>query len=417
VWVNGVQIINNWSTHPFTHVTGTVSLTAGDTTDVLVSYYKDSGIADAVNYAWSNDPASTTVFDGWTGSLGDSLIVSPVKPVLPGSPVHATIVAAWSGQGFATLHWSDTNGVPLKTTIGDVVVGNGVNADSGVELVVSDVAPVGAAWVSLGATLGVYTAPEAIQTSSTETSYGMITFLNQWGYQVTEGSSNTAQYQTASYKAGLAKSKKAAAHSVTVLTPQATRTVVSITYIDAPTPYMFSASMSVQDATPSGIALDPITWVSTVGGPNLNGRTTDDQQSEWAVPVGAFQQGGYEGGSAWPVTPGVRSMALVSGAADGQAGVTFRSPPLIGSHTQGLVFRYSNDSNYWVATRTQLKKKVAGSWLVLVTYAVPFADNDRIVVSMDGSVINVFRNAGIVAVATVTDIFNDTAILHGIEAT
>jgi hypothetical protein len=179
-----------------------------------------------------------------------------------------------------------------------------------------------------------------------------------------------------------------------------------------------SASLSVSIAEPSGVTLDPITWVSATGGPSLTGRVTDDQQSTWTVPTGAFQQGGYEGGAAWPTTPGVRSVALISGAANGQVGVTFRSSPLsTGTHTQGLVFRYSDDSDYWSANRTQLKKKVAGVWTVLATYAIPFADNDRIVVSMNGSVINVFRNAGTVAVATVTDSWNSGAILHGIEAT
>ena len=185
----------------------------------------------------------------------------------------------------------------------------------------------------------------------------------------------------------------------------------------APPPaYISAASLSVAIAEPSGVILDPVTWVSTAGGPSLNGRTTDDQQSEWAVPTGAFQQGGYEGGVAWPTTPGTRSVALISGAADGQVGVTLRSSPL-STHTQGLVFRYSDDSNFWSANRTRLAKKVAGTWTVLVTYATAFADNDRIVVTMNGSAIHVYRNAGAVAVASVTDTFNDTAILHGIEAT
>src|ERR1035441_10471888 len=80
----------------------------------------------------------------------------------------------------------------------------------------------------------------------------------------------------------------------------------------APPPaYISAASLSVAIAEPSGVILDPVTWVSTAGGPSLNGRTTDDQQSEWAVATGAFQQGGYEGGAAWPTTPGTRSVALI----------------------------------------------------------------------------------------------------------
>jgi hypothetical protein len=48
---------------------------------------------------------------------------------------------------------------------------------------------------------------------------GLITFLNQWGYQVTESSSNTAQYLTDAYRDRVEAGGYFAKHAVTVLEP------------------------------------------------------------------------------------------------------------------------------------------------------------------------------------------------------
>ena len=64
---------------------------------------------------------------------------------------------------------------------------------------------------------------------------GLITFLNSYGYQVTESSSNTAQYLTAAYLAKVAKGGSFAKHAVTVLVPAfvgGSTTCIGVTYRD-----------------------------------------------------------------------------------------------------------------------------------------------------------------------------------------
>jgi PA14 domain-containing protein len=151
----------------------------------------------------------------------------------------------------------------------------------------------------------------------------------------------------------------------------------------------------------------------------LIGRTTDDDIATWTVPTGAFAVGGYSEGSAWPLTPGMRSVALIQGVANTQVGVTFRSGPASGQ-TQGIVFRYSANNSYWRCGRSTLMKNVAGVWTTVATHTTSFSDNDRMVVVLNGSAINVYRNNNMVTpVSTATDTFNSSASLHGIivEAT
>lgn len=145
----------------------------------------------------------------------------------------------------------------------------------------------------------------------------------------------------------------------------------------------------------------------------LVGRITDDRGTTWTVPTGSYSVGDFEGGTAWPTAVGTRSVALVTGQANCRVGATFRSNVASGSgQTQGVVFRYSTNTNYWRATRTVLQKNVAGSFTTVGTFSTPFADGDRIIIQMNGSAIAVFRN-GNNSVLTATDTFNDTAVLHG----
>jgi hypothetical protein len=160
------------------------------------------------------------------------------------------------------------------------------------------------------------------------------------------------------------------------------------------------------------------TWPGTVGNSFsvsslLNGRTTDDEQSVWTVPTGSWTVGGFDDGSAWPTTPGVRSVALLSGASDTNLGATYRSPSGTGQ-SHGIVFRYVNDSNYWRAGMMTLRKKVLGVWTTMATYPTSFEPDDRISISLLGSAITVYRNG--VQIASVTDAFNQTATQHGVIA-
>jgi len=176
---------------------------------------------------------------------------------------------------------------------------------------------------------------------------------------------------------------------------------------------------------PSSVSLSTPSYTyppTLVGGPpvtssTLTSRYTDDHQNSWQTPDGNFTVGQYAQGTAWPSVPGTRSLALLPGTAGTTAvpinvGVTFRSPA-VAPQAQYLIFRYSTDSNYWRASATQLQKKVNGNVAVVGTFSTPFSVNDRMVVSLSGNAINVYRNGGNLVLGPVSDSFNATAILHG----
>jgi glucose/arabinose dehydrogenase len=53
VWVNGQQIINNWTDHPRTENSGTISLQAGQKYTIKVEFYENGGLAEA-QLLWSS---------------------------------------------------------------------------------------------------------------------------------------------------------------------------------------------------------------------------------------------------------------------------------------------------------------------------------------------------------------------------
>jgi hypothetical protein len=103
-------------------------------------------------------------------------------------------------------------------------------------------------------------------------------------------------------------------------------------------------------------------------------------------------------------------MALTTGPANGQVGATFVTPAL-GGQAQAIVFRYTDESDYWKATTGALVKKVSGTFTTMATYSTPAQPGDRLVVQMNGSAITVLLNG--ISVATVTDGFNASATSHG----
>lgn len=183
------------------------------------------------------------------------------------------------------------------------------------------------------------------------------------------------------------------------------------------------SSIDLEDGGPS-YYFPPV----PTGGPyptstNLTNRFTDDHGNSWTTPDGNFTVGQFAKGTAWPMTTGVRSLALLPGPANTSVGVTFRSGAPAGM-TQGLVFRYSisgGKENYWRASRTQLQYVANGIWATVGTYSTPFADNDRMMVTLLGTAIKVYRNAPgtvpaspAVPVLSVTNSFNETASQFGI---
>ena len=147
-------------------------------------------------------------------------------------------------------------------------------------------------------------------------------------------------------------------------------------------------------------------------GTTLAGQTPDVPNGQtWSVPAGAFTVDGFLDGTVHPSVVGTRSVATLSAQSDCQVAVTFKTSPDSGM-TQGIIFRRSDDSNYWRAGRTTLRKKVAGSFTTVGTYTTPFSDLDRMTVVLNGSSITVLRNG--TSVLSATDSFNSTAVLHGL---
>lgn len=101
-------------------------------------------------------------------------------------------------------------------------------------------------------------------------------------------------------------------------------------------------------------------------------------------------------------------------SADGSVAATFRS---VGTREIGVIFRWSDANNFWLATKNELKKVVAGvkqdpasgvaSWSA-------FLPDERLTVTLSGSSITVKRDG--VTIATATDSFNSTATRHGVVA-
>jgi hypothetical protein len=61
LWVNGVQVINNWTNHSAaTNTSGTVNLVAGQRYDILLEYYERSGQA-VMRLRWLPPGTSTYV--------------------------------------------------------------------------------------------------------------------------------------------------------------------------------------------------------------------------------------------------------------------------------------------------------------------------------------------------------------------
>lgn len=136
----------------------------------------------------------------------------------------------------------------------------------------------------------------------------------------------------------------------------------------------------------------------------------------WSTKVGAWVRDGYKNGVARPVDPNVRNVVLVDAiAADLKVGVTFVTEA-IGTKKQGLVFRYSNDSNYFKVVRDRVMKKVAGSWITNAKYntpfTTPFGDGDRALVTCNGSALTIMRDD--VVIWTNTDTFNASATSYGL---
>jgi hypothetical protein len=94
LWVNGVQLVNNWTGHAPTENSGTITLTGGTPYSIQMDYYEDGGGAVA-KLSWS--------------SLSQPKEIIPANRLfppntLPAVPVNLTATAASSSQ--INLSWA-----------------------------------------------------------------------------------------------------------------------------------------------------------------------------------------------------------------------------------------------------------------------------------------------------------------------
>lgn len=89
LWVNGTQIINNWTNHAATNNTGTINLVAGVKYDIVLEYYENTGDAVA-QLSWSSAsqtlqiiPQSQLYSASSCNSLASANVVINAQPVTP----------------------------------------------------------------------------------------------------------------------------------------------------------------------------------------------------------------------------------------------------------------------------------------------------------------------------------------------
>jgi hypothetical protein len=159
--------------------------------------------------------------------------------------------------------------------------------------------------------------------------------------------------------------------------------------------------------------LDPINSEPGVTGPDsFNYFTLAPAVANWNKINGVA----YADSSA-----GIKTATGIVASADMSVYVTFRAGPAAPNTVQGLIFRWTNATNYWLATRTVLQKVVAGVTTTVTTYTTPLIDGERIFVQCAGSVITVKKYLPYSSVngiqtlqlATTTDAFNSTATTAG----
>jgi hypothetical protein len=123
-----------------------------------------------------------------------------------------------------------------------------------------------------------------------------------------------------------------------------------------------------------------------------------------------------DGGYVFPPTTGRSYQLAPATGANNNLAVTYRKVPN-GTRLLGLIFRWSDANNFWIATQTGLFKVVAGAARAnpasgALSYSV-FGDGDRMRVELDGNTIRVYK--GTTLLGTATDSFNATANRHGVE--
>jgi fibronectin type 3 domain-containing protein len=97
LWVNGVQLVNDWTGHPATEFSGSISLTGGQQYDIVLEYFEGGGDAVA-RLSWSSASTAKAV-------IPQSQLYAPSPPSAPAAPSGLAASAVSSGQ--INLTWTD----------------------------------------------------------------------------------------------------------------------------------------------------------------------------------------------------------------------------------------------------------------------------------------------------------------------
>jgi hypothetical protein len=116
LWVNGQQVINNWTDHAPTENSGTIALTAGQRYDIRMEFYENGGGASA-RLLWSSASVpkavipSTRLYAGVAPPTPTTILVNfqpSTAPAPPGYLADGGLVYANRGNG-QTYGWSADN--------------------------------------------------------------------------------------------------------------------------------------------------------------------------------------------------------------------------------------------------------------------------------------------------------------------
>jgi len=98
LWVNGVQLVDDWMNQGVTEKSGTINLAAGQKYDIVIEYYENTGNA-VTKLLWSS--ASTS------------------KAIIPKSQLYPPVIAPATGTGLRGVYYNGINlwGAPLLTRV------------------------------------------------------------------------------------------------------------------------------------------------------------------------------------------------------------------------------------------------------------------------------------------------------------
>jgi len=161
LWVNGTQIINNWTDHAPVIDSGTISLTAGQKYDIKLEYYENGGGA-AISLYWTPPGGSQAVIPA-----------SQLYPA-PATPVISSAATATGTVGTAFTYTITASNSPTSFSAPGLPAGLTVNTTTGV--ISGTPTTAGTSTVTLSATntggTGNKTLTITISAAPAETPYG-----------------------------------------------------------------------------------------------------------------------------------------------------------------------------------------------------------------------------------------------------